>query len=150
VNLAVEGRTERLHAMLHTDAGNVGTYEFPGADVPVKADKAVVPFQITGGMAEATPTEASPAAEEVQVQVAGFAFNPARLTVKAGSTVVWTNEDGAPHTVTADDGSFKSGTLRQGDTFSQTFSTPGEYPYYCEFHGGPGGAGMAGSVVVTE
>ena len=52
--------------------------------------------------------------------------------------------------VTADDGSFDSGLFGQGETFSHTFSTPGTYPYYCIPHGGPGGAGMAGVVVVTE
>jgi plastocyanin len=153
VKLAAEGRTEKLFAMLHTDAGVQGTYEFPGPDVPVtvSGSVAVVPFQVTGGMGAATPTEPSPAAaEQAQVKLANFAFSPAQLTVKAGTTVVWTSEDSASHTVTADDGSFNSGTLHKGDSFSFTFTKPGEYAYYCRFHGGPGGAGMAGSVVVTE
>ena len=88
--------------------------------------------------------------QPLQVKLANFAFSPAQLTVKAGTTVVWTSEDSASHTVTADDGSFDSGTLHKGDSFSFTFTKPGEYAYYCRFHGGPGGAGMAGSVVVTE
>jgi plastocyanin len=96
-------------------------------------------------------TEQSPAAaEQAQVKLVNFSFSPAQLTVKAGTTVVWTNEDSASHTVTADDGSFDSGTLQKGASFSQTFSKPGEYPYYCRFHGGPGGVGMAGKIVVTE
>jgi plastocyanin len=54
------------------------------------------------------------------------------------------------HTVTADDGSFDSGTLSSGKSFSYTFNTAGDFPYHCTFHGGPGGEGMAGTVTVTE
>lgn len=57
VELAAEGRTETLYAMLHTDAGTVGTYEFPGPDTPVSVDGAVVTpaFQVTGEQAMALP-----------------------------------------------------------------------------------------------
>jgi hypothetical protein len=51
--------------------------------------------------------------------------------------------------VTADDGSFDSGEMGQGDTYSRTFQQSGSYPYYCTFHGAPGGEGMSGTVVVT-
>jgi hypothetical protein len=70
-------------------------------------------------------------------------FAPA-LTVAAGTTVTWTNEDWAPHTATAEDGSFDSGRLNQGDSFDQTFDEPGTFAYHCSFH-----PGMMGSVVVT-
>jgi plastocyanin len=53
------------------------------------------------------------------------------------------------HTITADDGSFDSGILNPGDTFSLTFDTPGTSAYYCQIHGGPGGVGMAGTIVVN-
>lgn len=56
------------------------------------------------------------------------------LTVPAGTTVTWTNEDGMMHTVTAADGSFDSGFLNEGDTFSYTFDEPGEYEYFCSPH----------------
>jgi plastocyanin len=62
---------------------------------------------------------------------------------------MWINQDNAPHTVTADDNSFDTGTLSQGQSGSITFDKPGEFPYYCLFHGGPGGVGMAGKIVVT-
>ena len=48
----------------------------------------------------------------------------------------------------ADDGSFKSDALKQGDKFEHTFSRPGKYPYHCEFHGEKGGKDMAGTIVV--
>lgn len=65
VQLDAAGRTETLHAMLHTDAGTEGTYEFPGADTPVTVDGNVVnvPFQVTGGAAQETPTATVEATE---------------------------------------------------------------------------------------
>ncbi len=57
------------------------------------------------------------------------------LTIKAGTTVTWTNEDDqALHTVTAVDGSFDSGFLGVGESWSYTFDTPGEYEYLCTPH----------------
>jgi len=54
------------------------------------------------------------------------------------------------HSVTADNDSFYSATLQHGQTYSQTFTVAGTYPYYCAFHGGVGGIGMSGSIVVTS
>jgi LPXTG-motif cell wall-anchored protein len=78
------------------------------------------------------------------------AFTPAQITVDAGTGITWSNSGSNPHTVTTDDGSFGSGTLQPGDTFSSTFNTPGTFAYYCEFHGGPGGTGMSGVVTVRS
>lgn len=68
-----------------------------------------------------------------------FAFSPSTLTVKVGTTVVWTNMTQAPHTVTSDDGkTFDSGSSNpvspQGGTFKFTFTKPGTYTYHCQFH----------------
>ena len=82
------------------------------------------------------------------VDVVDDSFNPAQITVDAGTQVTWSTSGQNPHTVTADDGSFRSGTLHNGESFSSTFATPGSFAYYCEFHGGPGGSGMSGVVVV--
>lgn len=68
------------------------------------------------------------------VTITGFAFSPATLSVAVGDTVTWTNEDSAPHTVTADDGTFDSGNLATGETFTQTFDTAGTYDYHCTVH----------------
>jgi plastocyanin len=76
-----------------------------------------------------------------------IAFSPPTLSVPAGATVVWVNGN-LIHTVTADDGSFDSGFLYNGETFSVDFPTPGIYAYYCVPHGTPGGIGMAGTIVV--
>jgi plastocyanin len=98
-----------------------------------------------GGEEEATPMSGgeAPAATEVAVSISGFAFNPDPITITAGTTVTWTNEDSAAHTATQDGGGFQSGTLNQGDSFSQVFDTPGTYEYHCEFH-----ANMHGTIIV--
>jgi plastocyanin len=58
-------------------------------------------------------------------------FEPADITVPSGTTVVWTNEGEKPHTVTAHDGSFASGTLYPGESYQATFYEPGTYTYQC-------------------
>ena len=86
--------------------------------------------------------DAAPAA--AAVAISGFAFAPNVLEITAGTTVTWTNNDGANHTVTADDGSFDSGAFGSGATFSVTFDIPGTYTYFCGIHGS-----MTGTIVVT-
>ena len=71
------------------------------------------------------------------------------LTISVGTTVSFRNTGTHTHTVTADDDSFASGRLRTGDTFEFTFTEAGEFPFYCELHGGPGGQRMAGVIIVT-
>ena len=88
-------------------------------------------------------------AGSVTVQVVDNAYQPKQVEIDSGGTVVWQQTGELPHTVTADDGSFNSGEMGQGDTFSHAFQSPGTYPYYCEFHGAPGGVGMSGVVVVS-
>ncbi len=66
------------------------------------------------------------------VAITGFAFEPATLRVAAGTEVTWTNGDPTPHTVTAEDGSFDSGSMDQGATFSAIVNGP--VTYVCEIH----------------
>ena len=84
------------------------------------------------------------AADGASVDIHNFSFDPASLSVAAGTTVTWTNSDTVPHTVTATDGSFDSGTLQPGTTFSQTFADAGSFDYVCNFH-----PNMKGTIVVT-
>ena len=88
------------------------------------------------------PDAAKPGANEVWIQ--GSAFTPDKITVTAGTTITWTNKDGAVHTVTSDTGLFDSGNISGNGTFSHKFSTPGTYPYHCAVH-----TTMTGSVVVN-
>src|SRR5262245_56151862 len=88
------------------------------------------------------------AAETKNITVKDFEFVPKTISVNAGDTITWTNEGPSPHTVTADDGSFDSGNLDKGATFSHTFDKAGTFAFYCKYHGAKGGSGMAGSVTV--
>lgn len=148
VEIDLDAATETLFAMLHVDAGTAGTYEFPGDDVPARADDAVVvkPFMVT--LPESGMDEGSGSA--VTVMIRDSRFEEKAITVKVGTTVTWLMDANFPHTVTADDGSFDSSTLDGGQSFSYTFDQAGDFPYYCSIHGGPGGSGMSGVVSVTE
>lgn len=87
---------------------------------------------------------ATPAwAEDMNVKIDNFTFNPPRLTVKAGTTVTWTNGDDIPHTVASSAKLFKSKTLDTDDKYSFTFTTPGVYEYFCSLH-----PHMTGAIVV--
>jgi plastocyanin len=68
-------------------------------------------------------------------EIKQFAFQPQTLEVPVGTTVTWTNDDGAMHSVTAKDGSFDSGLFAQGGTFSQKFDQAGTIAYICTRHG---------------
>jgi plastocyanin len=83
------------------------------------------------------------AASSATVDIDNFAFAPATLTVTAGTTVTWKNEDDSPHRVGDKNGTFKSAALDTDDTFSHTFAAPGEYPYICTIH-----PYMVGKIVV--
>src|ERR1700730_3630900 len=87
----------------------------------------------------ATPAAASAAS----VRIDDFNFTPPALVVAPGTAVTWTNADDTPHNVREKDGKFKSAALDTDDTFSQTFSAPSEYEYFCSIH-----PRMAGKIVV--
>lgn len=81
------------------------------------------------------------------VRVKNLEFQPKTITVKPGTTVIWTNDEGS-HTIKADNNAFSSPTLTAGQTFSHKFARKGTYRYYCTFHGSAGGHDMAGTVIV--
>jgi plastocyanin len=82
-------------------------------------------------------------AVDATVKITDFAFSPLALTVSAGTTVTWTNEDDAPHTVDATTRAFKSGVLDTDQRFAFTFMTPGTFKYFCALH-----PHMTGTIVV--
>jgi plastocyanin len=73
-------------------------------------------------------------AKDHKVSIKDVSFSPKEVKVKKGDTVTWTNADERDHTVTADDGSFKSGKLGDGAAFRQKFDKPGRYKYHCDYH----------------
>jgi plastocyanin len=68
------------------------------------------------------------------VEIGDFAFSPSPIEVESGTEVTWRNEDPTAHTVTADDGSFDSGTLDPGSEFATTFEGTGTFDYFCQIH----------------
>ena len=102
-----------------------------------------VPPATTTAPTAPTPTPTGAAATlGPSVSIAGFAFSPGALTVPAGTTVLWANNDTVPHTVTGS--GFGSGDLANGATFRHTFATPGTYAYRCSIH-----PSMTATVTVT-
>jgi plastocyanin len=84
-------------------------------------------------------------AADATVTIDNFTFEPQRLTVTAGTTVTWANQDDIPHTVASDTKLFKSKALDTDDKFSFTFATPGVYDYFCSMH-----PHMTGEIVVES
>ncbi len=94
--------------------------------------------------AVALPTWAQNAAPAGAVSIDNFTFTPASLTVKAGTTVTWTNRDDIPHGIASSDNGFKkSKALDTDDSYSFTFTTPGTFKYFCYIH-----PHMVGTIVV--
>jgi plastocyanin len=101
------------------------------------------PMAAASPAAEASPmAAASPAAEASacpegvasEVVISDFQFAPADMSVAVGTTVTWSNQGPSGHTVTADDGSFDSGTITAGSSFANTFDTAGTFTYHCSIH----------------
>ncbi len=84
--------------------------------------------------AAAPQPQSKPAGKTVQATIDNFAFTPKEMTIKAGSTVRWTNKDDIPHTVTSDSSLFSSPTLDTNQTFQFTFEKPGRFLYFCKLH----------------
>jgi plastocyanin len=99
----------------------------------------------TESEAGSTPAPSGEAARSEKVKIVEFAYGPDPVTVQVGGKVIWLNEDTAPHTATADDGSFDTGTLERGKLKSETFKQAGTYTYFCEVH-----PTMHGTVEVVE
>ena len=103
-------------------------------------------FAAASGLAvlSAAVFAAAPArSAEMTVMIDNFTFNPPKLTVTAGTTVTWDNEDDIPHTVASSARVFRSRALDTGDKYSFTFATPGVYEYFCSLH-----PHMTGTIVV--
>lgn len=98
--------------------------------------------------AETTESEPAPSGEaskSEKVDIIEFTYQPDPVTVQAGGKVIWQNQDAAPHTATADDGSWDTGTIEKGKIGSETFKEPGSFAYFCEIH-----PDMRGTVEVVE
>lgn len=84
-------------------------------------------------------------AKPTVVTISNIQFNPDTVTIKKGQTVRWDNKDNRDHSILARDQSFKSGTLKNGESFEHTFKEAGTFDYYCILR-----PRMLGTVTVTE
>jgi plastocyanin len=91
------------------------------------------------------PQQSLPAgASKAEVVIDNFSFLPKEITVPVGTTVTWTNHDDVPHVVASADDQFKkSGPLDTDESFSHTFTTAGNYTYFCSIH-----PHMTGKIIV--
>ena len=96
------------------------------------------------GTSASVTAPAAPVAGDA-VSIDNFAFVPATLTARVGTTVTWTNHDEEPHTIAASDGSFHSPGMGSQATYSHTFPTAGKFDYICSIH-----PFMHATVVVTQ
>lgn len=89
-----------------------------------------------GPPAEAQPEPGSAATDTaaVRVEMKMVAFAPGEVRIRAGQSVAWVNRDPIEHTATADDGSWGSRLLKEGEIYVRRFDTPGRYPYHCTPH----------------
>jgi plastocyanin len=74
------------------------------------------------------------AAGPARVEIQDFRYGPTEVTVPVGTRVTWTNHDEEPHTITSATGAFGSTGLGHDETFTQTFTRPGRYAYFCALH----------------
>ena len=94
---------------------------------------------------ETSNVSAPAQAADATVTIDNFTFEPQRLTVRAGATVTWVNQDDIPHALASNAKLFKSKALDTDDKFSFTFATPGVYDYFCSMH-----PHMTGTIVVES
>jgi plastocyanin len=126
-----------------------------GSDATSEAESAITDAEsgaeeATEEAEEATETESEnapsgEASKSEKVDIVEFTYQPDPVVVQAGGKVIWQNQDTAPHTATADDDSFDTGTIEKGKIGSETFKQAGTFTYFCEIH-----PTMHGSVEVVE
>lgn len=110
-----------------------------GADETTTGDNEIVPEDES----EAAPS--GEAAKSEKVDIVEFTYQPDPVVVQAGGKVIWQNQDVAPHTATAEDESWNTGTIEKGKIGSETFKQAGTFAYFCEIH-----PDMRGTVEVVE
>ena len=83
--------------------------------------------------------------EKTTVHIKDLKYTPPTITIKAGQAITWLNDDDKDHTVVADDGSFESDNLGNGEKFKFTFKKKGKFSYHCKYH-----PREKGVVIVTD
>ena len=104
-----------------------------GMAIAAECANAGAPMQMRGMVMPASAPSGAPVSANA-VAIHNFAFGPNAITVAAGTTVTWINQDNEPHSVVMVDQSFRSTPMDTGGHFSHTFAAPGQYRYFCGFH----------------
>jgi len=91
--------------------------------------------QTNSSASNGNPQEQTTGAKTYTIDISGFAFSSSSLNINKGDTVIWTNKDSVPHTVTSDAGAeLSSDKLSNGQTYSHTFNSAGTFAYHCSVH----------------
>jgi plastocyanin len=90
--------------------------------------------EATTEQSESAAAPSGEAQRSEKIEIVEFTYGPDPVRVQEGGKVIWLNRDTAPHTATADDGSFDTGTIERGKLASESFKQAGTYPYFCEIH----------------
>jgi plastocyanin len=114
--------TQMFYMMPYGGYGGYGSNQSPNGSYGFDANRGIAAPPAGGQL------------ENADVLIGDNFFQPAEITVPAGTAVKWKNTSKNFHTVTADDGSWKSGLTGEGETFVHTFKMPGTYHYYCMIH----------------
>ncbi|HBL52457.1 MAG TPA: plastocyanin [Candidatus Blackburnbacteria bacterium] len=128
--------------LLYNSRGKSNVFVLPQASTAVSS-----PSPVTVAPSSTSLPSSSSSTQTSQVSIKNFAYSPATITVKVGTTITWKNEDSALHTVTSDDtsGPLDSDQLATGDTYSETFYTVGQFSYHCDPH-----SNMKAAIIVTN
>ena len=110
-----------------------------------EAETSTAPDETSPETSGNAPAPSGEAVRAQKVEIVNFAYDPDPVTIQEGGKVTWLNQDSAPHTATADDGSFDTGTLEEGKLKSETFKDPGTFTYHCTIH-----PSMHGTIEVVE
>ena len=122
---------------------NTGTLEGSSRGIPVGKARAgfefTIPFTLSRYFGKRAAGGANTAAARggegaAKVEMRTMAFSPKTIEITAGAAVTWTNNDQLVHTITADDGSWDSGPIEAGKSWSRTFAQAGTYAFHCTPH----------------
>jgi plastocyanin len=142
------------HVVVHADEGMIGLlFVSPANATAFSQPRPAFPIFTSSNMTSVTTSSSTTSVAQVEVSIlpnsgvnmTSPGYSPQQIVVVIGfnNTVTWINNDNVPHTVTAKDGSFDSGNLNSGQSFTYTFTAPGNYSYYCSYH-----SWMTGTVTV--
>jgi plastocyanin len=95
---------------------------------------ALLAFAHLSNATEVNPASTPTGEKTVEISISNFTFTPNELTITPGTTVKWVNHDDIPHLVAEKALAFKSQALDTNDSFSFTFTKPGDVEYFCVLH----------------